>query len=178
MAKQKNAKNANSKEKSRVGILAALGVLVVVLAGFAVYLSSLNNNQADAADLDSSAASAKGLTISVDELSTTPTFYPYKAGNMKMEIIALKASDGTYRTAYNTCQVCNNSGKGYYKLEGDTLVCQNCGNRFKPDQVEKEKGGCNPVPILDDSKTESDGKIVISVNTLQEASSLFKTWKR
>ena len=45
-----------------------------------------------------------------------------------MEIVAVKALDGSIRTAFNTCQVCYNSGRGYYQQEGNELVCQNCGN--------------------------------------------------
>lgn len=54
---------------------------------------------------------------------------------MEMEVIAVKDSGGTVRTAFNTCQVCYSSGKGYYKQKGDKLVCQNCGNAFTMDQV-------------------------------------------
>jgi uncharacterized membrane protein len=75
-----------------------------------------------------------------------------------MEVLAVKAPDGTIRTAFNTCQVCFGSGRGYYKQEGKTLVCQNCGNRFSLDDVEKVRGGCNPVPILENEKQEDDSR--------------------
>lgn len=54
---------------------------------------------------------------------------------MEMEVIAVKDSGGTVRTAFNTCQVYYSSGKGYYKQKGDKLICQNCGNAFTMDQV-------------------------------------------
>ena len=53
-----------------------------------------------------------------------------------MVVLAFKASDDTIRTALNTCQVCYDSGRGYYVQEGDKLICQNCGNQFEADQVE------------------------------------------
>jgi uncharacterized membrane protein len=95
-----------------------------------------------------------------------------------MEVLAVKAPDGTIRTSFNTCQVCYGSGRGYYKQEGDVLVCQNCGNRFKTSQVEKIKGGCNPVPILEDNKTDDGTTITISKDFLEQNKSYFENWKK
>jgi len=95
-----------------------------------------------------------------------------------MEVLAVKASDGTIRTALNTCQVCFASGKGYYKQQGDELICQNCGNRFKIDQIEKIRGGCNPVPITKENKTEDEESIIISQAFMEEHKELFRNWKK
>ena len=76
------------------------------------------------------------LQIQKDEITATAKFYQYKVDGVLIEILALRAPDGTVRTALNTCQVCYSSGRGWYKQEGDVLVCQNCGNRFKASQVE------------------------------------------
>jgi len=94
-----------------------------------------------------------------------------------MEVIAVKAPDGTIRTAFNTCQVCYSSGRGYYVQEGNELVCQNCGNRFNISKVDIIKGGCNPVPILASDKQDSGGKITISQNFLTQNVGLFGNWK-
>ncbi len=135
--------------------------------------------------LGASAASAGGtvlpngdLRITKKEVTTKAVFYPYKAGGVLMEIIALRAPDGTVRTAFNTCQVCYDSGRGWYTQQGDVLVCNNCGNRFKASQVELIKGGCNPVPITKDLKTEDASFITISRAVLEEAKPLFLRWKK
>ncbi len=94
-----------------------------------------------------------------------------------MEILAVKASDGTVRTAFNTCQVCYSSGRGYYVQKDDVVICQNCGNRFKLDQIEKIKGGCNPVPIAKENKTETKDTITISAAYIAQFQPLFKKWK-
>jgi uncharacterized membrane protein len=117
------------------------------------------------------------LVISVSDITETAAFYTYNELDKKMEIIAVEASDGTIRTAFNTCQVCYSSGKGYYKQEGEFLVCQNCGNRFGMDEVALTKGGCNPVPITDEYKTEADGVITIPKEFLEEAQVIFENWK-
>ncbi len=118
------------------------------------------------------------LIISKAEVGAKAKFYPYKAGKITLEVIAVRAPDGTVRTALNTCQVCYASGRGYYTQQKDELVCNNCGNRFKTGQVELLKGGCNPVPITSELKTETEKSIVISKALLEEASVLFLNWKK
>jgi uncharacterized membrane protein len=44
--------------------------------------------------------------------------------------------------------------------------------------VELLKGGCNPVPITAEHKTESDTSVVISKALLEEAQVLFLNWKK
>ena len=118
-----------------------------------------------------------GYVIPMDMVSNKPNFYPMNVDNVKVEILALKASDGSIRTAFNTCQVCYSSGRGYYKWIDGKLVCQNCGNKFTPDQVEVTKGGCNPVPIYDEETKVENGKITVPIEFLRQAIVVFRDWK-
>jgi uncharacterized membrane protein len=95
-----------------------------------------------------------------------------------MEVLAVKAPDGSIRTAFNTCEVCYDSGRGYYKQEGDVLVCQNCGNRFQTGQVEVQSRGCNPWPIFAEDKTVTDESITIAYDFLSDSKEVFENWKR
>jgi uncharacterized membrane protein len=117
------------------------------------------------------------LQILKKEITAKARFYQFKIDGVTMEVLALRAPDGTVRTALNTCQVCYSSGRGYYVQEGDVLVCQNCGNRFKASQVEIIKGGCNPIPITSDLKTEDANTITISKSIMEQAKPLFLKWK-
>jgi hypothetical protein len=117
------------------------------------------------------------MQIPKKEVTATAKFYPYKLDGVLMEVLALRAPDGTVRTAFNTCQVCYASGRGYYVQQGDVLVCQNCRNRFKASQVEVIKGGCNPVAITADLKTEDANTITIGKWLFTEAKPLFLKWK-
>lgn len=117
------------------------------------------------------------LVIPVSDISEKVTFYPVEIDGTKMEVLAVKAPDGSIRTAFNTCQVCYDSGRGYYKQDGDVLVCQNCGNRFSMDQVEVVSGGCNPVPILPENKIVDDESITIPYALLNEAKVIFAKWR-
>lgn len=79
------------------------------------------------------------LTIKTDDLSEDAAFYPIEVDGTEMEVIAVKDAEGIVRTAFNTCQICYDSGNGYYKQEGDKLVCQNCGNSFAWIRSEKQQ---------------------------------------
>jgi len=119
-----------------------------------------------------------GIVIKKKDITVKAKFYPYVVDGKNMEIFAVKASDGTIRTALNTCQVCYSSGRGYYKQEGAIFVCQNCGNRFRLDQIEKIKGGCNPIPILGQDKTDLGDSIGISRQYLESVAPYFANWKK
>ncbi|PPK78911.1 putative membrane protein DUF2318 [Lacrimispora xylanisolvens] len=133
-------------------------------------IKSENNSKSAQADTD--------LVIPVSDITEKVSFYPVEADGTKMEVLAVKAPDGTIRTAFNTCQVCYDSGRGYYKQDGNELVCQNCGNRFPMSRVEVEAGGCNPWPIFDQNKTVTDESITISSDFLKESKQIFANWKK
>jgi len=59
-----------------------------------------------------------GLSIPASELDESPRFYEADVDGLKVTVIALKLSDGAIRTAYDACQVCYDSGRGYYEPEG------------------------------------------------------------
>lgn len=159
------------------------GIAVILIAGI-LYAVSLNSKDSgseskSAGTQQKAEVSESGdLIIPVSDVTEKATFYSYEATDgTNLEVIAVKADDGTIRTAFNTCQVCYDSGKGYYKQEGSELVCQNCGNRFSASEVEVTKGGCNPVPIFDDNKTTDGDNITISKDYLEKASVIFQNWK-
>lgn len=131
-----------------------------------------------AVELTGSNTQKGALVIPKAGITAQASFFPVTVDGVKMEVMAVKASDGSIRTALNTCQVCFNSGRGWYVQQGDVLVCQNCGNRFKVDQIELEKNGCNPIPITKDIKTEDTKSITIKADILAQGKPYFSRWKR
>ena len=113
------------------------------------------------------------LTISKSNITDIAKFYPVIVDGIRMEVIVVMASDGTIRTAFNACQVCASSGKGYYIQVGHKLICQNCGNAFDIDELEITRNGCNPAPIDKLSKTEDDEYITIPKETFLANMSLY-----
>jgi uncharacterized membrane protein len=118
------------------------------------------------------------LVINVSDVTENAVFYPVDIQGTRIEVLAIKAADGTIRTAFNTCQVCYASGRGFYKQQGTVLVCQNCGKRFRMSQVEVRSGGCNPVPIFAANKTVTDTTITVSKEYLTRAKEIFARWRR
>jgi uncharacterized membrane protein len=157
-------------------IIALLSVLAMLAVAFTIYFKPSGNTVKPDGNTRQ-AVKDSDIVIPVKDVSEKAGFYPAEINGTKLEVIAVKAPDGTIRTAFNTCQVCYSSGRGYYIQDGDVLVCQNCGNRFSMDQVEVTRGGCNPVPITDDYKTVNDESITVSKDFLAQATVIFQNWK-
>jgi len=97
----------------------------------------------------------------------------------EMEVLAIRTESGEIRTAFNTCQTCYDSGKGYYAAEGEELVCQNCGFRFTADRVGAAgDGGCNPWPIPASERIETKDSILIPYAVLADAKEIFSNWSK
>ncbi len=168
MGNHKNKKSNNSKSMVYVVIGAAL---VAVIAG-SLFFKNEGKAKENVVVLE-----GKDLVIPINEITNEASYYPVEVDGVGLEVLAIKATDGTIRTAFNTCQICYSSGRGYYEQDGDVLVCQNCKNRFSPDEVEVTRGGCNPVPIFSEDKTVDDTNITISNAFLKEATGIFENWK-
>jgi uncharacterized membrane protein len=177
-----------NKKGFRYSVVAIVALsLVLALALTACSSGGTSNATSNAGNTNSGAADKTADTdktevtarIPISEISETAQFYPVTVDGTRMEVVAVKAPDGTIRTAFNTCQVCNGSPKAYFKQSGTTLQCQNCGNKFPMSKVGVEAGGCNPVPIFDTEKTVTDESITIPYETLQANTYRFPSnWKQ
>ncbi|GMO52720.1 MAG: hypothetical protein Pg6C_18550 [Treponemataceae bacterium] len=162
----------NSKANKTLVLTAALLVTGSALGLPPIFAQSGQLNVVKPAIAD------RDLVINAAEVTENAVFYPVDIEGTRLEVLAVRAPDGTIRTAFNTCQVCYGSGRGFYKQQGTVLVCQNCGNRFRMSQVEVRSGGCNPVPIFPQNKTVTAQTITISKDFLKEAKSIFARWRR
>lgn len=160
--------------------LKKLGVVIVAMIAMIAVAFSFKLPKRDGQESANNALTVtkdSDLVITSKDVTEKASFYPAEINGTNLEVIAVKAPDGSIRTAFNTCQVCYSSGRGYYQQEGEQLICQNCGNRFGMDDVEVTKGGCNPVPITTENKTVTDETITISKDFLTQATVIFQNWK-
>jgi len=173
MSNNRSAVNKGANKGKFIKSIAIItGIAVLLIAGFFIVKGSMGGETRTVYD------NGADLVIPKSEITETVKFYPLRVGSTNMEVLAVKASDGSIRTAFNTCQVCNGSPRAYYKQEGNTLVCQNCGNIFEMDMVEQQRGGCNPVPIMEDEKTDDGINITISKDFIEDNKDLFTSnWK-
>ncbi|MDR0290569.1 MAG: DUF2318 domain-containing protein [Treponema sp.] len=151
--------------------------IFVLLAALTVFAASFGFAQNSALNQKKPVIADRDLVIQIAEITENALFFPVDIEGTRIEVLAVKAPDGTIRTAFNTCQVCYSSGKGYFEQQGTVLVCQNCGRRYRMNQVERQAGGCNPVPIFPENKTVSASTITISREYLKQAKAIFASWK-
>lgn len=169
------------KKKSSSLVIVVVAVIVAVLAFALPKLMSQKEEvsvSAEAGEKDvQNLSESEDLVIPLDKVTNNVTFYAVDVDGTEMEVMAVRNSSGNIRTAFNTCQICYSSGRGYYQQEGNDLVCQNCGNSFTTDQVGLESGGCNPVPIMDNDRKITDTSITISYDFLKNYKEIFAQWK-
>ena len=114
------------------------------------------------------------VTIDESQIGDVATFYNYDANGTTVQLIGIRASDGTARLALNTCQSCNPSPNAYYVQQDDTLICRNCGQTFSAEDVGAQASGCNPTPIK--GLTEQNGWFMVSADNLNAYASNFTKW--
>lgn len=164
-------------------ILPIAAVIIVIVAVVSIVVPKLTKNSSESESALQSTTNSAAQTftedIVIDEGTVTETasFYDYDADGTTVEVFAVKASDGTIRTALNTCQVCKGSPYAYFVQEGDSFICQNCKNAFSRDGIGLVHGGCNPVPVTEDNYQTEDGRIIIPVQFLNQYKSDFSNWK-
>jgi uncharacterized membrane protein len=85
------------------------------------------------------------VTIPVARLSDGKArFYKFEEGGKTIAFFAVKAADGSYKTAFDACDACYRAKKGY-EQQGDKLNCKNCNQKFAIGRLgPNASGGCNP----------------------------------
>lgn len=86
------------------------------------------------------------IRIPVSEITKNAKFYEYDYGGTKIRFFAVRADDGSVKTAFDACDICYKNKRGY-KQEGNYMVCNNCGKKFSINSLgteNKNPGGCWP----------------------------------
>lgn len=96
-------------------------------------------------------------------------YFQYADGPVTIRYFVLKSSDGILRAAFDACDICWRSGKGYYQ-DGDDMVCTNCGQRFSSVLINEVRGGCNPEPL---ARNISGENLVIRVEDILKGRKYF-----
>jgi hypothetical protein len=114
-----------------------IGILVVVVVGFLFFSGSTGNvvraEMIDGGDI---------MKIPLSGIGGNAEFYDFQG----TEFFVVRASDGSVKSAFNACDVCYRSKKGY-RQEGGDMICNNCGNHYAIDGIGTKNlkgGGCWP----------------------------------
>lgn len=95
-----------------------------------------------------------------------PHYFKLQDNGKEIRFFVLKSSDGVLRAAFDACDVCYRSRKGYSQ-DGDFMVCNNCGMKFHSSRINVVKGGCNPAPL--NRRVEGDNLVIAKKDILPGA---------
>jgi len=111
------------------------------------------------------------VTIPVAKLADGKArFYKLEDGGKEIAFFAVKTPDGSIRTAFDACDACFKSKKGY-EQQGDKMNCKNCNQKFAIHRLgPNATGGCNPGYL---PHQLNGGSISISVNDLKGGARYF-----
>ena len=97
-------------------------------------------------------------------------FYRFDDGGKEIAFFVVKAPDGSFRTAFDSCDVCYQAKKGY-EQQGNKMNCKNCNQKFVIDRIgPNAAGGCNPSFLPHQLK---GGSVIITVVDLKAGSRFF-----
>lgn len=180
MVNKNHKDDIKAKDSKKILPVVAAAVVLVCAAILIITNGNEPNDKQTAGvpdDTQTVITQGESLVIPISEITDEASFFPITVDGEDMEVLAVRASDGSIRTAFNTCQSCYTSGAGFYRFEDGELVCNNCGFHFSPDQVEVTSGGCNPWPIFAENKIVTDDSISISYDFLSASKEIFANWK-
>lgn len=184
-----NEKKDNKRDlvlKKETGFKPIMIIAVIAAAAALIAAGYLYNRQGETKSNVSESkivnVTAAGSTASADEIRYAvkdfadgkARFYNYRHAGTDIGYFILKSSDGKIRAAFDACDVCWESGKGYTQ-QGDYMICNNCGRKFISTMINVVTGGCNPSPLAIKVK---GGEIVLKTSDIATGQKYFRGVKR
>lgn len=146
------------------GIAAVLAVVMLlgVVGGAQAFFSFGKYQAVEAAD--------GTVSIPVADVSDgNAHYFSYAHDGGEVKFFVIKSRDGVLRAAFDACDVCYRSQKGYSQ-DGDTMVCNNCGQKFHTTRINVVRGGCNPAPLEREVRGDD---LIIAVEDILTGASYF-----
>lgn len=138
----------------------------IALAGAGYYAKSKRGGPAveTGRKVDLAGMRTDVFSIPLSEITREAKFYEAMVGEVPVRFFVMMSSDGVIRSALDACDTCAHTLKGY-RQEGDFMVCNNCDQRFPSTMINVVRGGCNPVPLNNETY---DGELRIRVADIQQ----------
>ncbi len=90
-------------------------------------------------------------------------FFKYECRGREIRFIVGRTDTGAFITAFDACATCYVYKKGY-RAEPGCVVCNECGSRFKLNEMEKGLGNCVPISLPHQAVGD---RITVSLGDLQ-----------
>lgn len=117
----------------------------IVISGMAVLITTASVFAFSLGKYEKVKPSGSVVTIATAKLTDGKVrYFKYKDGGKEIAFLAVKAPDGSIKTAFDACDTCYKEKKGY-EQQGDKLNCKNCNQKFAINRLgPTTSGGCNP----------------------------------
>ena len=152
---------------TRGKILIGLIALAVIIFASVMIEKNINGKITDVTIKKSSITDRKAVFIPIKQLDTN--------------IIAVKASDGTYRLAFDDCIGCyyqygKHSGFKNNK-DNSGIVCKTCGCEIFYDDMGFMSEECMAYPVAESEIESDDDYFVIPAHYLEAKKSILESWR-
>jgi len=104
--------------------------------------------------------------IALNEIGKDAQWFTHNSNGVNVKYFVVRDKDGNVKTAYDACDVCYRSKKGY-RQEGEDMICNNCGNHYPVSGIGTQnlKGGCWPSYL----KNSNDGEYLVITKAALDA---------
>lgn len=154
----------NGKSRGIVMVAAATLIVLSAVAGWLILGQGASDGYA--------ALKAQNGEVRIDLNAVddgNAHYFSVKEHGTDINFFVVKSVDGVMRAAFDACDVCYKEKMGYSQ-DGNVMVCNNCGMRFRTDLVNEVKGGCNPAPL---NRKIENGNLIIDVNDIVDGKQYF-----
>ena len=119
-----------------------IGIGILVLVGIIFFMFGPGNTGSITGNVIAEPIDEEdAIKIPISQISKNAQWFSYN----NTRYFVVKAKDGTIKTAFDACDVCYRSRKGYSQ-KGDDMFCNNCGNYYPISGLGTRNlgGGCWP----------------------------------
>lgn len=146
-------------------------IFTILMSTFFLFTFSMNHSFAGFFGQHKKVKANNGeVLINIQSVSDGKAhYYVYKDEGQEVKFFVVKSADGIIRAAFDACDVCFHSKKGYSQ-DGEFMTCNNCGRKFHSNRINVIQGGCNPAPL---SREERGDQLVLTVNDILQGARYF-----
>lgn len=161
------------KRRKNIKIGAVILSVAIVIAGLFM-ITNLIEKRNSPSTISAVPNEEGDLVVPLNSLGKNMSYIEYGG---KEEIAVFVNKDGNVLTGFDTCIDCYMNGEVHYTKQEDFLICSSCGNPLALEDFGKALwGGCQPISIPEDYRTDADNNIIIPSAILSFADEMFNEW--
>ena len=122
-------------------IITGAGIILIALMGFMFFNKGSITGNVIAEPIDE----GNSIKIPLSSISKNAHWFDYNSEGVNIKYFVVRDGDGNVKSAFDACDVCYKTRKGY-RQEGGDMICNNCGNHYPISGIGTAnlRGGCWP----------------------------------